>query len=129
MKSKFNKTKMKNSTVDARLTNNYSLFSEEHIREAERFSQKANKLTKDLNSMNNELDKATKQYRVLTEKVATVSREHPVPGHENLNLVKLEQNQERMQKLIYFLVYFLVFSVRVTLAVGVKLAYHFYHSV
>ena len=105
MKSKVNKNKLKNSNVDARQTNNnYYSLSEEHIREAERYNEKAKYLAKDLKSMHNELDKATKQYRLLTEKVAKVSKEHPVPGHENMNLVKLEKNQERLLMLVCFLV-------------------------
>lgn len=60
-KSKFNKNKIKNSKVDARLTNHFYL-SEEHVREAERYNEKAKNLAKELKSMTKELEEATKLY-------------------------------------------------------------------
>merc|ERR1712189_65914 len=80
----------KNSYVDASQSQTFNILSEKHLREAERANQKVQNLTDQLICITNDLDKAEQKYKVLTQKVAKVSEEHPVPGQENFNLAEIK---------------------------------------
>merc|ERR1712227_1020001 len=86
MRSKYKKNKIEKSIVDGsqhqNINHNYNL-SKEEITKLATVEERSKNLSVKLDFITSEFEKAEIKYRKLTEKVAEVHKEYPVPGSEN----------------------------------------------